>query len=330
MSKQDFNIVHFHFHRRKTGVTKSIEQLLPFLEAKTSSAVFGYGIDANKIGLWQFLKQLFSKSQTVVHVHRNKEMMLALVLRLLGGRFAIFITRHAATPPSGLTRFLMRQADRKIFLTEEAPFDTSPKNSVIPHGVDLTTFSPSAFTSGDKKLIGVVGRIRKTKGQKVVLTGLASFLKTHPDWHLSFIGKVDQKQYAQEIKELARSKGVAQQLSFLTQTDQINTFYHRCALVVVPSFSEGFSLVPLEAIASGCTVVATKNVGVHSSLIQSGKNGYLFDAGDKESLAQIVENIVENNRFFPAEALRKSIGKWNIENIAEQTFIAYKSSLQKN
>ena len=224
----------------------------------------------------------------------------------------------------------MRQADRKLFLTKEAPFDTSPKNSVIPHGVNLTTFSPSESAIGEKKLIGIVGRIRKTKGQKVVLTGLASFLKTHPDWHLSFIGKVDQKQYAQEIKELARSKGVAQQLSFLTQTDQINTFYHRCALVVVPSFSEGFSLVPLEAIASGCTVVATKNVGVHSSLIQSGKNGYLFDAGDKESLAQIVENVVENNRFFPAKALRKSIGKWNIKNIAEQTFIAYKSSLQKN
>lgn len=327
MSKANFNIIHFHFHRRKTGVTKSIEQLLPFLEAKTSSAVFGFGIDANKIGPRQLLKQLFSKSQTVVHVHRNKEMMLALLLRLLGGRFSLFTTRHAATPPSGLTRFLMRQADRKIFLTEEAPFDASPKNSVIPHGVDLTTFSPSASAIGEKKQIGVVGRIRKTKGQKVALAGLASFLKTHPDWHLSFIGKVDQKQYAQEIKELARSKGVTQQLSFLTQTEQINAFYRRCALVVVPSFSEGFSLVPLEAIASGCTVIATKNVGVHSSLIQSGKNGYLFDAGDKESLAQIVENIVENNLFFPAKALRKSIGKWDIKNIAEQTFTAYQSSI---
>ena len=327
MSKTDFNIIHFHFHRRKTGVTKSIEQLLPFLEAKTSSAVFGYGIDANKIGPGQLLKQLFSKSQTVVHVHRNKEMMLALLLRLLGGRFALFTTRHSATPPSGLTRFLMRQADRKIFLTEEAPFDASPKNSVIPHGVDLTTFNPSASAIDEKKQIGVVGRIRKTKGQKVVLSGLTSFLKTHPDWHLSFIGKVDQKQYAQDIKKLARSKGVTQQLSFLTQTEQINVFYRRCALVVVPSFSEGFSLVPLEAIASGCTVIATKNVGVHSSLIKSGKNGYLFDAGDKESLAQIVENIVENNHFFPAEALRRSIGKWDIKNIAEQTFTTYKVSL---
>lgn len=93
-----------------------------------------------------------------------------------------------------------------------------------------------------------------------------------------------------------------------------------------PLFQKAF-LVPLEAIASGCTVIATKNVGVHSSLIQSGKNGYLFDAGDKESLAQIVENIVENNHFFPAEALRKSIGKWDIKNIAEQTFTAYQSSI---
>ena len=327
MSKADFNIIHFHFHRRKTGVTKSIEQLLPFLEAKTSSAVFGYGIDANKIGLGSLLKQLFSKSQTVVHVHRNKEMMFALFLRLLGGHFSLFTTRHAATPPSGLTRFLMRQADQKVFLTEEAPFDASSKNSVIPHGVDLNTFSPAAPAMDEKKQIGVVGRIRKTKGQKVVLNGLASFLKNHPDWHLSFIGKVDEQQYAQEIKELARSKGVAQQLSFLAQTEQINTFYQHCALVVVPSFSEGFSLVPLEAIASGCTVIATENVGVHSSLIQSGENGYLFPAGNHKALAEIVEIVVEKNRFFSAESLRTSIAKWDIKNIAEQTFIAYKNSL---
>lgn len=327
MSNVGFNIIHFHFHRRKTGVTKSIEQLLPFLEAKTSSAVFGYGIDANKIRLGRLLKQLFSKSQTVVHVHRNKEMMFALFLRLLGGRFSLFTTRHSATPPSGLTRFLMRQADRKIFLTEEAPFDTSPKNSVIPHGVDLNTFGPVASPMGGGKQIGVVGRIRKPKGQKVVLNGLASFLKNHPDWQLSFIGKIDQQQYAQEIKELARSKGVEQQLSFLAQTEQINAFYQRCALVVVPSFSEGFSLVPLEAIASGCTVIATKNVGVHSSLIQSGENGYLFPTGNHKVLAEIVENIVKKNLFFSAETLRTSIAKWDIKNIAEQTFTAYKDSL---
>lgn len=327
MSKAHFNIVHFHFHHRKTGVTKSIEQLLPFLQAKAPSAVFGYGIDANKMGLGRLLKQLFSKAHTVVHVHRNKEMMFALFLRMLGGRFSLFVTRHSATPPSGLTRFLMNQADRKIFLTEEAPFDVSPKNGVIPHGVDLRNFSPVASPFEEKKQIGVVGRIRKTKGQKVVLTGLASFLKKHPDWRLTLIGKVDQKQYAQEIQALAQSKDIAQQLSFLTQTEQINAFYRRCALVVVPSFSEGFSLVPLEAIASGCTVIATENVGVHSSLIQAGENGYLFPAGDQEALAKTVENIVENNQFFPAESLRSSIAKWDIKNIAEQTFIAYKNSL---
>ena len=327
MSKATFNIVHFHFHHRKTGVTKSIEQLLPFLQAKAPSAVFGYGIDAKKIGLGQLLKQLFSKAQTVVHVHRNKEMMIALFLRFLGARFSLFVTRHSATPPSGLTRFLMNQADRKIFLTEEAPFDTSSKNSVIPHGVDLTNFHPTVSPLEEKKQIGVVGRIRKTKGQKVVLKGLASFLKKHPDWQLTFIGKVDQKQYAQEIQDLAQAKDIAKQLCFLAQTEQINAFYRRCAIVVVPSFSEGFSLVPLEAIASGCTVIATENVGVHSSLIQAGENGYLFPAGDQEALAEIIGNIVENNRFFPTESLRKSLAKWDIKKIAEQTFIAYKNSL---
>ena len=59
----------------------------------------------------------------------------------------------------------MRQADRKIFLTENAPFDASPKNTVIPHGVDLSTFSPAA-SAMDGKRNRVVGRIRKSKVKK--------------------------------------------------------------------------------------------------------------------------------------------------------------------
>lgn len=327
MSNPDFTILHFHFHRRKTGVTKSVEQLLPFLKAKASSAVFGYGIDAPKIGFGALLRQVFSKAETVVHVHRNKEMLVALLLRCFGGRFALLFTRHSATKPSGLTRFLMNQADRKIFLTPGAAFDDSLKNRFIPHGINTRTFSGENLPLASKKQIGVVGRIRQAKGQKVVFNALCSFLKDHPEWRLTFIGKIDQKEYAQEIQALAQTNGINQQLDFLAQTEEINLFYNQCALVVVASFSEGFSLVPLEAIASGCTVVATENVGVHSSLIQDGENGYLFPAGDEKKLAAIVVDLVENNRFFSTEVLEKSIVPWKIEEIAEQTLMVYMDCL---
>ena len=325
MSNPGFTIVHFHFHRRKTGVTKSIEQLLPFLEASTPSFVFGYGIGAPKIGLSNLLKQLFSKTQTVIHVHRNKEMIVALLLRALGGKFALLSTRHSATKPSGLTRFLMNRADRKIFLTQDAAFDDSPKNCFIPHGINTAYFSSDSLTLAEKKQIGVVGRVRKSKGQKVVFNALYSFLKNHPEWRLTFIGKIDQKEYAREIQALAQKHGIDQQLNFLAQTEKINLFYNRCVLVIVASFSEGFSLVPLEAIASGCTVIATENVGVHSNLIKEGVNGYLFPAGDEKKLARTVADVLENKRFFSSTVLEKSIDSWKIEKIAAQTITAYKS-----
>ena len=329
MTKASFCIVHLHFHRRKTGVTKSIEQLLPFLQNKMPAAVFGYGISAPKIGWIKLLKHVFSKEQTVVHVHRNKEIMFALLLRLIGGRFALLATRHSATKPSGLTRFLMNKANRKIFLTAGAAFDTSSNNVVIPHGVNTMHFSTGELSLSHKKQIGVVGRIRKTKGQKVIYNALRSFLKDHPDWKLTFIGKIDQKEYAREIQAHAETEGIARQLSFLAQTEEINRFYHQCALVIVGSFSEGFSLVPLEAIASGCTVIATENVGVHSSLIQAGENGYLFPVGNEKKLASIVADIVENKRFFSPEVLTKSIAPWKMENIADQTLDTYQACLKE-
>ena len=328
MSNAPFNIVHFHFHRRKTGVTKSIEQLLPFLQSKLPSAVFGYGLSAPKINFGSLLKLLFSKEKSIVHVHRNNEMMLALLLRLFGGRFALFMTRHSATPPSGLTRYLMNKADRKIFLTNGAFFDTSTKNVIIPHGVDTSAFKTSGLPLSEKKQIGVVGRIRETKGQKIVISALTAFLKKHPDWKLTFVGKVDQKQYAQDIKSLAEVNRLESQVTFLPQTEEIHQFYQNCAMVIVASFSEGFSLVPLEAIACGCTVIATKNVGVHSALIQPRENGFLFPAGDEKQLAKIVDDVVENNGFFSETVLRNSIAQWEMEKIAEQTIAAYRACLK--
>lgn len=327
MSLASFSIVHFHFHRRKTGVTKSLEQLLPHLNTKGKTAVFGYGISANKIGFRRLMSLLFSAQKTVVHVHRNNEMLFALLLRLLGGRFSLFATRHSATPPSSLTRFLMQQADRRVFLTNDAPFDRSPKNNIIPHGVDLKHFAATSRPLEEKKQIGVVGRIRKAKGQKVVMNAVAPFLTTHPDWNLCFIGAVDQKKYAREIEAIAKEKALSNQVSFLEQTERIQDFYSRCALIVVASFSEGFSLVPLEAIACGVTVIATENVGVHSALISHGKNGYLFPPGNEKQLAEIIHEIVEKASYFSASDLRNSIKDWDIAAIAQQTRLAYQEEI---
>lgn len=322
-----FTIVHFHFHRRKTGVTKSIEQLLPLLKKQHPSYLFGYGIAGEKIGLIRLLKVLYSTTPVVVHVHRNNEMLSALILRYFGARFRLFFTRHSATPPSGMTRFLMRKADHCVFLTQNAAFTPSAKSSSLPHGIDLNYFTPGTSAVNQRKTIGVVGRIRPMKGQAVVLDGLLSFLQKNPDWTLRFIGKIDSTAYVKQMIHLATTKGVRSQVVFEEPTDAITAFYQRCSLIINASFSEGFSLVPLEAIACGCTVIATQGVGIHSTLIKDGKNGFLFSKGDHDQLALLVNDIVSKERFFTTKTLQQSVKEWDINTIARKTLAVYKTAL---
>lgn len=321
-----FSIVHFHFHRRKTGVTRSIEQLLPFLKKDLPTYLFGYGVSGEKIKLFDLLKVLYGKTPTVVHVHRNNEMLGALLLRFFGAKFSLFFTRHSATTPSGITRFLMNKADRCIYLTPKASFTTPDKSDVVPHGIDLDYFTPGNFPVKERKTIGVVGRIRPMKGQAVVLEGLIPFLQENPDWSLRIIGKIDKANYANQLQDLASKEKIQSQVIFEEPTPDIRSFYHRCSLIINASFSEGFSLVPLEAMACGCSVIATKDVGIHSSLIENNVNGFLFTKGDTNYLKEQVNKIVENELYFAESQLRKSIINWDIKVVAKQLITVYKTA----
>ena len=90
-------LIHTHFHRRKTGVTRSIENVLPFFDDDFETYVYGSNIDGNKITTSKLKSILFSDLKTVVHCHRNNEIIRMLWYRFLGAKFKLIATRHAET-----------------------------------------------------------------------------------------------------------------------------------------------------------------------------------------------------------------------------------------
>ena len=316
-------VVHLHFHSRTTGITKSIESILPFLGKYVNAKVFGYGIDAEKIGLQAFLRQVFGKDSLIIHAHRNNEIIFALFLRSLGGKFRLFATRHSETKPSGLTVYLMRKADIAIALTSSMAKDLPVKSKVVRHGVNTSVFKP-----GEKKLIpgvqqenlvSVIGRIRPTKGQADVLTAIAPLLKSNPGWGLVIIGKIDDRSYVRSLIAIAEQNKVLSQVHLVPSVKNTLDFYHASRAVVIASASEGFSLVCLEALSCGIVTVATQQVGVHSEVLDNGKNGYLFRYGDTEKLRSILSMIINDKVQFNAEEIRQAIvDNWDISKSAHE------------
>ena len=321
-------VIHTHFHNRRTGVTRSIENVFPFLQSITPTFLYGYGIDGNKITTQQLKEYIFSSSKVVVHCHRNNEILKMLWYRLLGAKFKLVSTRHAETTPSWLTKVLLKKSDAVITLTETMHQNLEIENIKVTHGVNTNVFIPKKNSNlqniQQENIILCAGRVRKAKGQTILVNAVVNVLKENKKWALVIVGKVDKPEFLNELKSIVTTKQLENQVYFIDETSDIVSYYQAAKITVVPSFSEGFSLVCAEAMACGNTVIATQNVGVHSELINDKKTGYLFEAGNSNQLEEILQGLVKEKSPCLGDPARNEIVKnWSAKKEAEELFSAY-------
>ncbi|KGL62034.1 glycosyltransferase family 4 protein [Polaribacter sp. Hel1_85] len=323
-------LIHTHFHKRRTGVTRSIENVLPFFDKNFETYIYGYNVEGKKISTSKLKSLLFSDREVVVHCHRNNEIMRMLFLRFLGAKFKLIATRHAETKPSNLTLKLLKKADKVVTLIESMSKNLGIKNSIVGHGVNVDLFKPKEDVVLDKvqqkNIILCAGRVRKAKGQ-VVLLEAAKVLKDHKNWALAIVGKIDKPAFLEELKTIAKKHSIESQVYFIDETSDIISYYQASKIAVVPSFSEGFSLVTAEAMSCGCSVIATKNVGVHSSLITHSKNSYLFEPGNISELEDLLSKSIKNEIPNLGKLAREEIlSNWSSKKEAENLIKVYQSS----
>lgn len=295
---------------------------MPFFTDKFETYVYGSNISGNHITTKQLKAVLFSKDETIVHCHRNNEILRMLYYRFLGAKFTLLATRHAESKPSSLTLFLLKKADIVVTLIKSMSANLGIKNTLIGHGVQVDKFKPNTAKKlqhiSQEHIILNAGRVRKAKGQLVLLEALKN-LKKYSNWALVIVGKVDKPDFLKELKAIAKKYQIENQVYFINETRDIISYYQAAKVVVAPSFSEGFSLVTAEAMSCENTVIATKNVGVHSELITDGQNGYLFEAGDNNQLEEILIKLLKEEIPMTGKAAREEIVEnWSAKKEAER------------
>lgn len=322
-------LIHTNIHHRRTGITRSIENVFPFFQESFDAFIYGSNIEGKKISFKAICKLVFNKTYFTFHCHRNNEIILALFLRFLGGNFKLIASRHSATLPSNHTLLLLKKCDVVVTLTEEVSEQIPFPTKIIGHGVNTTVFKPKNETKIEgvkqKNVITCAGRVRKAKGQFMLLKVIAPLLKKHSSWALVIVGKVDNPVFFLKLKDVVKDNQVQNQVYFLEETPNISAIYQASNTVVVPSFSEGFSLVTAEAMASACNTIATKNVGIHSKIIKSGENGYLFDPGNHQQLEKLVLNLMSGEmKLLGAPARAEVIKNWDASLEAKRLMEIYK------
>ena len=172
---------------------------------------------------------------------------------------------------------------------------------VVAPGVDHAYFSPGdqggarrALGIGDHPVLLFVGRIQPLKGLRVAVGALAALGR--PDAELVVVGGPSGPDGEAELAAamaLARQLGISDQVRFVpAQVHHLLSTYYRAAdVVLVPSRSESFGLVALEAAACGVPVVAAV-VGGLRTLVDHGRTGLLVEQRDPEAFAAAAASIL--------------------------------------
>ncbi|MCE9672979.1 glycosyltransferase family 4 protein [Myxococcus stipitatus] len=292
-------IVHPHFHKRYTGVTRHVETVVPALVKGSNSEtrVIGSGLsDGLPRITWPELLRRARSEPVVWHAHRNNELLAGLMLKLLGRNVRLVFTRHTSMVPSGFTRLLARSADALVSLTRQVAEAFALPSTIISHGVDLARFHPpedrdeawARLGQGGRFGVGVIGRVRKEKGQGDFIEAVRPLVSSYPDWQAVLVGlaKGPDLDWVNGLRS-----GIEGRVSLAGEQSVIEPWYRGLTILVHPSYSEGYSLVHVEAMASGCCVVASK-LPYLDTLIEDGRTGFFFEPGDVKALRELLDMLM--------------------------------------
>lgn len=219
------------------------------------------------------------------------------------------------------------------------------KVTVIPNAVNVESFSISNTRDGQlaedlgvagKLVLGFIGSFYAYEGLGILLQALPEMLRSNPDIRVLLIGGGPQER---ELKDMANQLGLEGKVVFTGRVphEQVSRYYDLIDVLVYPRLPMRLTnlvtpLKPLEAMAQGRLVVAS-DVGGHLELIQDGKTGVLFKAGDARALASKVLDLISQQDLWPGlrHAARVFVEtKRNWPASVARYEVIYKRLLEKN
>ncbi len=135
-----------------------------------------------------------------------------------------------------------------------------------------------------------LGGIDQRKGLSTLLTALASLRRDGRPHDLVLAGRIDQDKQYPALRQAVEQMGLApsvRELGFVADAD-LPALFAAATAFVFPSLYEGFGLPPLEAMACGAPVVASRASSIPEVV---GQAGILVPPGDAQALAQALEAL---------------------------------------
>lgn len=179
--------------------------------------------------------------------------------------------------------------DRFVVLTEGNRREWKGSNvTVIPNPI---AGFPERKANLQSSRVIAVGSQSYNKGYDRLLKVWQEVHQIYPDWHLQVYGR---KNEALGLEALAKSLGIAQVVSFNDPVADIQDKYLESSIMVLPSRSEGFGMVLVEAMACGLPCVAFDCPHGPRDIVTDGVDGFLVDDGDIGTFSEKVKLLIRD------------------------------------
>ena len=114
--------------------------------------------------------------------------------------------------------------------------------------------------NNDELVITQVATYNNNKNQLFSLQVLKELKKIHSNVKLNLVGATEIDVYYQSLIDYVKTNDLEDNVSFIKKTDDVNEIYEKTTFTIIPSLSEGFSLVAIEAQACGIDVFASSSI----------------------------------------------------------------------
>jgi glycosyltransferase involved in cell wall biosynthesis len=164
---------------------------------------------------------------------------------------------------------------------------------VIPHGIELSEIGLNESSSNwcspkheERLELLYIGRLSIEKGIDILLESCAYLVKLGEEFHLRIVGS-GPKELA--YRNLCHDLNLENKVTFLgtRPRNELGSIYRSAHLLCVPSISEPFSIVTIEALVSGVPVIGT-NVGGIPFIVEDGVTGLIVEPKAREFATAIV------------------------------------------
>jgi glycosyltransferase involved in cell wall biosynthesis len=215
---------------------------------------------------------------------------------------------------------LARQLRRDLWLP-------ASRVSMIPNGVRYVAATHSTLRdelqlAPHDRLAVAVGNLYPVKGHRFAVLALALLRDRYPGLHLAIAGRGD---LADSLRRQAEDFGVGARLHLLGLRADIPNVLAGADMFVLPSLSEGLPLALLEAMLSGCPIVAS-DVGEVRTVLGDGAAGVLVPAGDAPALAEALAGLLQapdRARELGRRAQQRASSEYGIERMVARYAALY-------